>query len=150
MASEDILYESIFTIFSGFLIFLAIIINKMHQFLAILDSYFVLFLFLGIVLTIIGISMSLLWNFNNRKPYEEAIIIEEKKHFPAYFVSGSIMLLVSFTLRYYFRVNAAYNFLLNAAGISGIILLTAVLYVYINEVIKKTKKKTPQRSGTSI
>lgn len=150
MQSEDILYESIFFIFLGFLIFVSIILNKIHKFLTLLDSYFVLFLFLGIILTILGIAMSINWNFINRRPYEEEAELRKKLHFPMYFIVGSASLLMGFTMQYYLKIKDSGGFIVNSINISGIICLCAGLYYFIEEVLKKSKKKTLQHSETSF
>ena len=143
MAAEEVLFKSVFTLFSGFLIFLSIILNKIHKFLSLLDSYFVLFLFSGIIISGIGISMMVVWNFKNRKPYVDTK--QKRYYFIQFFSIGILMILIGFTLIYYLMAFNK-NLMIISLGISvlGILLLVIGLSYFAKEVV--FIRKTPTHS----
>ena len=151
MAAEDLLYKSIVTLFSGFIVFLSILINKLHRFLLLLDSYFVIFFFLGIVICIVGLCMMVVWNFKNVKPFEEHIIEKtEKTHFAPYLTIGIILIVIAFTLVFYFRALSRQLYMISLAiSLVGIALLLNGLRYFLKEVIDANKAtlKNPLHSG---
>ncbi len=148
MNAEDILmYKSIFVLFFGFLVFVMIFLNKLHMFLSILDSYFVLFLFLGVITTIIGIIMLFVWNFKNRKPYEEEETVKNfvNTHFTPYLISGIVFIIIGFSLLFYLKDETGIMRIMSiSSSILGIILLLVGLTYYIKEVLFKTIQRTSQ------
>jgi hypothetical protein len=142
MAKEDMMYKSIFVLFLGFLVFVMIILNKIHLFLVILDSYFVLFLFLGIIISLVGMSMLVVWNFNNRQPYFEEINSKIGTHFAPYLAAGIFFIVGGFTSLYYLKGLSRVSFLVSiSSSILGIMLLLIGLKYFITEVLKKPTQK---------
>ncbi len=143
--AEPLLYKSLFTIYSGFIVFLATIINRTLNFLEILDQYFVIFFFSGVLISITGIVMMFMWNFNNREPYYENKE-ENKKHFAPYLTLGSIFVLTGFTYIFYIRDITQTTFIIaTGASMIGILLSLKGLRFFVKEVYS-VRKKIPQHS----
>ena len=71
MEEEDVLYSSLIVIFLGFIIFLFTIINKQISVIDIVDMYFVVFLFFGLLITTVGLSVMMVWHVKHRQPFQE-------------------------------------------------------------------------------
>ena len=145
MASEDLLFESMFMIFLGFMNFVLITLNKAKMFFAILDTYYVIFLFLSILVSAIGFIMGIVWNFKNRKPYYEDLS-KAKLRFPLYLGSGALLVLAGFLVMIYYNLNKAFYITSLAASIAGIILLISGLAYFVKEVFYASSKRIPQHS----
>ena len=138
MERDDSLFLSIFVVFFGFLIFMSSIINKKFLFLKILDTYFILFLFFGVVSSLIGVFMMIVWHVNNRMPFQEKVV---KNHFPTYLGFGAYLIIVGFTIIFYYSNLSKFMYLMSIAlSIAGIIFLILGLRYYIKEVMVKTKQ----------
>ena len=144
MAVDDLPYKSIFVLFIGFLIFIAMILNKIHLFYEPLHDYFVLFLFTGIFISITGLFMGIRWNFKHRKPYYLRKKQKKTTHFMSYLAFGIILLLSSFTIiHYYHGLNKTVHLMSQIVSVGGILLLLNGLRYFIKELIIQ---KTPRHS----
>jgi hypothetical protein len=147
MAFENLLYEAVFTLFAGFLIFISMILNRIHKFFAALDTYFVLFLFTGILMSLLGTFLMISWNFKIRGPYIGARK-EEKHPFVTYFTLGNIMIVLSLTGIFYFNSVGYMTLIFRILSILGILLLSVGLIFFYGELLKIIKT-TQKRSGIS-
>jgi hypothetical protein len=145
MAAETLLYEAVFTLFTGFLIFISMILNRIHKFFSAIDTYFVLFLFTGIMMSLLGVFLMLSWNFRNIGPYQGSR--EQKKHpFVFFFAIGSFMIIISLTGIYYFNSIGFMTLIFRILSVAGIVLLTVGLFFFYRELIEIIRK-TQKHSG---
>jgi len=147
MAAETLLYEAVFTLFAGFLVFISMILNRIHKFFEALDTYFVLFLFTGILMSFLGVFLMVTWNFKNRGPYEGATIKQDHP-FVRYFTIGNIFIMLSLTGIYYFNAIGYLTFIFRVFSISGILILSVGLFFFAKELLKIIRTTQPH-SGIS-
>lgn len=144
MAVDTLPYNSIFTLFVGFLIFIAMILNKIHMFFVPLHDYFVLFLFIGVSISSAGLFMVFKWQFENRKPFYEHKKQKKVTHFMPYLAFGILLILVGFFSIYYIKIpNKSIFIMTMSISITGILLLLNGLRYFVKEAIIG---KTPQHS----
>ena len=146
MAVDNLPYNSIFTLFVGFLIFIAMILNKIHMFFVPLHDYFVLFLLIGILISSGGLVMTFKWQFENRKPFYEHNQQQKRKtqHFTPYLAFGILLILVGFFSIYYINIPNRNIFIMTMSiSITGILLLINGLRYFVKEAIIE---KTPRHS----
>ncbi|MBN2367720.1 hypothetical protein JXC34_01780 [Candidatus Woesearchaeota archaeon] len=148
MAYDDILYRAIFTLFLGFLTFVSILVNKVYSLFSLLDNYFVLFFFSGILISFIGIGMMIVWHFKNRRPFYESEVKKEVLHFAPYLAAGSVSAIIGFFLQVYYRHMGQALFIISMSlSMLGILLLLNGLRYFIKEVlVKKPIQKTAAHS----
>lgn len=132
MDKDNFLYFAIFTIFFGFLIFILSILNKTYSFNKFLETFFVLFLFSGVILTVLGFIFMLIWYVDNRLPFEEIVI---RKQFPRYLGYGALLIVTSFFTIFYISKEKIVYTISMAVAIIGIALLINGLRYFLTEVI---------------
>jgi len=133
MEQEDILYVSLITIFLGFIIFLFTIINKQISAISIFDMYFVLFLFFGALIVIVGMIVLLVWHVRHRQPYQEEI---KKNTFPSFLGIGAVLIVIGYIFLFHYSNLSNILYIMSlAVSITGILMLLVGLRFYIKEVI---------------
>jgi len=82
--------------------------------------------------------MMIVWHVNNRMPFQEKVV---KNHFPTYLGFGASLIIVGFTIIFYYSNLSKFMYLMSIAlSIAGIIFLILGLRYYIKEVMVKTKQ----------
>ena len=148
MAHENLLYQSMIFTFLGFMVFLASILNKINQFIWVMDQYFVLFLFLGILITGFGIINMVVWNFRNRTPFFDDAAPKPKLHFVPFLGFGMMFVIGGFTTIHYIK-HLSMNLYVFAMAISitGILSMLYGLKFFLKEAYAPSQKN-PSHSGT--
>ena len=146
MAAESLLYRAIFTLFLGFIIFVSSILNKTFTVFEAINQYYVLFIFTGFIISIIGIVSALTWHFQTRLPFYEPQPkrITKVQHFTPYLAFGILLILLGFFSIYYVKIpNKNIYIMTMSISITGILLLLNGLRYFIKEAIIG---KTPRHS----
>jgi hypothetical protein len=134
MAKENLLYQGLFLSLFGFLVFMLSILNKVNSFFWVLGDYFVIFLFIGIILSAIGILTMIGYSVENRSPFVEATNKGPSLHFAPYLGVGLLFIFTGFILIFYYKgITRSLYIISMAISISGIILLIQGLWFFIKE-----------------
>jgi peptidoglycan/LPS O-acetylase OafA/YrhL len=140
MAAEDVLIKSVITVFSGFLLFIALILNRVYSFIDVLDSYYVLFLFSGIIISLLGGILAMVWHFENRKPYIDERIKQPRTHFTPYLSFGILLVIIGFVVQHNFHdLSQSFSIMSLLLSISGIGMLVVGLRYFVIEVLKPSR-----------
>ena len=133
MEKERLLYTSIFTLFLGFIMFMASILNNRFTYSQFISAYFVLFIIAGMIMAGTGMIMMLVWHVKNKKPYLEVV---RKDHFPSYFGFGIFLLVIGITIiSYYSKMQRGVYYMAMSITVAGIILLIIGLKYFAKEVL---------------
>jgi uncharacterized membrane protein len=139
MEKEGLMYTSIFTLFVGFLIFIFTILNQRFNYAQILIDYFMLFILSGIVFSIIGTILMLIWYVENRQPFQEQVT---RDHFPSFFAIGALLIITGVVVfTYYGDLNKGVFYMSLSLSIAGIFILIMGLNYFVREVIFSSIKK---------
>lgn len=142
MAYDGLLYNSVFTMFLGFIIFIVSIINKKLEYLPIVNQYYVLFLFLGIIISLIGMGMAIIWDFKNQTFFIEEVK-QKQPFFMSYFSFGILLMVVGFTMIFYYsHLSKGLYIIAMVVSVSGIGLAINGLRFFLKEAFRQ---RTPQR-----
>ena len=145
---DNHLLFSVFVLFSGFMLFIFNLINRLHTTIDFMHKFYVIFLFLSIVISIIGIFLVFSWHLKSSNPFLEGDSNKiTRTQFPSYLASGIIMLMIGLYVMYSIDNESIFikNFSL-LTSIVGIFMLTNGLRFFWFEVlfhnIKLNKKKS--------
>lgn len=146
---DNYLVFSIFVLFSGFMIFIFNIINRLHETIEFMHKLYVIFLFISIIISVSGIFLIFSWHLKSSNPF-----LEDNKskvantHFPPYLATGIILTMIGLSIRY--SINNESDFIRNFSlitNIVGLFMLTNGFRYFWNEVlIRNFRQKKNKRS----
>ncbi|MCM2325140.1 MAG: hypothetical protein NDI94_01635 [Candidatus Woesearchaeota archaeon] len=135
MDPEDKMYLSLFVTFFGFMLLMATILNKRIHFLQIMTDYFIVFMFLGVIICSIGVSLILIGHVENRKPFIE----DTNAKSPGFLAMGTLLVATGFIFISYFKLSKTVYIAAISVSILGIISLVNGLRFFLKENFKKSQ-----------
>jgi len=140
MEKEGLFYKGVFTLLSGFLLFIASILNQTYNLVPFLHDYYVLFLFTGFIFSILGIIFTFSWHFNTRSLFVNKSE-KRKEHYIPYLGFGVFLILIGFFGNFYFNLSRHISLMFLIVASAGIVLMTMGALYYIKEVFGNKEKK---------